>query len=252
MCYGSVDSPTGGPNITGGVQFQLLTPTNVDPPVFQLTCTSTSSPPTTVQWTINGSPVNGGNYTSSQIVTDGPTSTYNNTLSVTGRSSGMYTCSVTTTCSPVCGGFTLNPRSITSSLNVSGKYCLWRVSLPVDTYLYTVPPGLPTGVTAVQSGPTSISVSWTAPTSGGPVSRYDIYYVSNGVPSTSGGSTASTSYVLTNLQIGVQYNISVIAVGPYLGSQATWTYVVTGTPAVVHHTPPLGSHVLTVHHPTQH
>ena len=124
MCYGSVASPTDGPNITGGVQFQLLTPTNVDPPVFQLTCTSTSSPPTTVQWTINGSPVNGGNYTSSQIVTDGPTSTYNNTLTVTGRSPGMYTCSVTTTCSPVCGGFTLNPRSTTSSLNVSGKYCL--------------------------------------------------------------------------------------------------------------------------------
>ena len=70
MCYGSVDSPTDGPNITAGVQFQLLTPTNVDPPVFQLTCTSTSSPPTTVQWTINGSPVNGGNYASSQIVTD--------------------------------------------------------------------------------------------------------------------------------------------------------------------------------------
>ena len=127
MCYGSVDSPTDGPNITGGVQFQLLTPTNVDPPVFQLTCTSTSSPPTTVQWTFNGSPVNGG---TSQIVTDGPTSTYNNTLTVTGRSPGMYTCNVTTTCSPVCGatGFTLNPRSTTTSLNVPGKYCLLGVS----------------------------------------------------------------------------------------------------------------------------
>ena len=123
MCYGSVDSPTDGPNITGGVQFQLLTPTNVDPPVFQLTCTSTSSPPTTVQWTFNGSLVNGG---TSQILTDRPTSTYNNTLTVTGRSPGMYICNVTTTCSPVCGatGFTLNPRSTTSSLDVSGKYCL--------------------------------------------------------------------------------------------------------------------------------
>ena len=131
MCYGSVDSPTDGPNITGGVQFQLLTPTNVDPPVFQLTCTSTSSPPTTVQWTIDGSQVKGGNYTSSdQIVTDGPTSTYNNILTVTGRSPGMYTCNVTTTCSPVCGapGFTLNPRSTTSSFNVPGKCCLLRVS----------------------------------------------------------------------------------------------------------------------------
>ena len=90
--------------------------------------------------------------------------------------------------------------------------------VPIDMYLYTAPPGPPTGVTAVQSGPTSVSVSWTAPTSGVPVTRYDIYYVANGGPSTSGGSTNSTSYVLTNLQAGVQYNISVIAVGTSLPS----------------------------------
>ena len=95
--------------------------------------------------------------------------------------------------------------------------------VPIDMYLYTGPPAPPTGVTAVQSGPTSISVSWTAPTSGGPVSRYDIYYVANGVPSTSGGSTTSTSYVLTKLQVGVQYNISVIAVGTYMPSQISTT-----------------------------
>ncbi|KAL5486451.1 hypothetical protein EMCRGX_G018928 [Ephydatia muelleri] len=207
--YGLSVAATYGPNITGGVQFQLLTPTNVDPPVFQLTCTSTSSPPTDVLWTTNGSPVSN---TSSQIVTDRPTSTYNNTLTVTGRAYGMYTCTVTTTCSPVCGatGFTPNPRSTTSSLTVQA------------------PPDPPTGVTAVQSGPTSVSVSWTSPTSGGPVTRYDIYYVANGSPSTSGGSTNSTSYVLTNLQVGVQYNISVIAVGtsmPSLSANVTRTLI---------------------------
>ena len=99
------------------------------------------------------------------------------------------------------------------------KVCL----VPIDMYLYTGPPAPPTGVTAVQTGPTSVNVSWTAPTSGGPVSRYDIYYVANGVPSTSGGSTTSTSYVLTNLQVGVQYNISVIAVGTYMPSQISTT-----------------------------
>ena len=106
--------------------------------------------------------------------------------------------------------------------------------VPIDMYLYTGPLAPPTGVTAVQTGPTSVNVSWTAPTSGGPVSRYDIYYVANGVPSTSGGSTTSTSYVLTNLQVGVQYNISVIAVGTYLGSQMVWAVFVPGTPEVVH------------------
>eukprot|EP00731_Ephydatia_muelleri_P019065 Em0011g1105a len=205
--YGLSVAATYGPNITGGVQFHLLTPTNVDPPVFQLTCTSTSSPSTDVLWTTNGSPVSN---TSSQIVTDRPTSTYNNTLTVTGRAYGMYTCTVTTTCSPVCGGFTLNPRSTTSSLTVQ------------------TPPGPPTGVTAVQSGPTSVNVSRTAPTSGGPVTRYDIYYVANGGPSTSGDSTNSTSYVLTKLQVGVQYNISVIAVGtslPSLSANVTRTLI---------------------------
>ena len=93
-----------------------------------------------------------------------------------------------------------------------------RCLVPIDMYLYTAPPGPSTGVTAVQSGPTSVSVSWTAPTSGGPVTRYDIYYVANGGPSTNRGSTISTSYVLTNLQAGVQYNISVIAMGTYLPS----------------------------------
>eukprot|EP00731_Ephydatia_muelleri_P019044 Em0011g1084a len=204
---------TYGPNITGGVQFQLLTPTNVDPPVFQLTCTSTSSPPTDVLWTTNGSPVSN---TSSQIVTDRPTSTYNNILTVTGRAYGMYTCTVTTTCSPVCGatGFTPNPRSTTSSLTVQA------------------PPDPPTGVTAVQSGPTSVSVSWTAPTSGGPVTRYDIYYVANGGPSTSGGSTNSTSYNLTNLLLGVQSNISVIAVGTSLPSQSANAIMIPSTPSL--------------------
>ena len=90
--------------------------------------------------------------------------------------------------------------------------------VPIDMYLNAAPPGPPTGVTAVQSGPTSVSVSWTVPTSGGPVTRYDIYYVANGGPSTSGGSTNSNSYVLTNLQVEVQYNISVIAVGTFLPS----------------------------------
>ena len=67
------------------------------------------------------------------------------------------------------------------------------------------------------------------------MTRYDIYYVANGGPSTSGGSTNSTSYVLTNLQVGVQYNISVIAVGTYFGSQnASSVVVVPGTSEVVH------------------
>ena len=117
---------TDGPNIRGGVQFQLLTPTNVDPPVFQLTCTSTGSPPTAVRWAVIAGSVTGSS-TSSQTVTERPTSTYNNTLTVTGSATGRYTCTVTTTCSPVCGGYvTLNPRTIQSSFTVQGRHCLMK------------------------------------------------------------------------------------------------------------------------------
>ena len=83
-----------GPNIDDGIQFELKTAPNVDPPVFQFTCTSSTAPATTVQWSMDGSPVSGGS--SSQIVTDTVEATYINELTVTGRQSGTYNCTVTT------------------------------------------------------------------------------------------------------------------------------------------------------------
>ena len=83
-----------GPDIVGDIQFELKTTPNVDPPVFQLTCTSSTAPATTVQWSKDGSPVSGGS--SSQIVTDTVEATYINELTLTGRQSGTYNCTVTT------------------------------------------------------------------------------------------------------------------------------------------------------------
>ena len=123
-----------------------------------------------------------------------------------------------------------DPLPLPSLYQVSTGYeeCLVPT---IDMYLYTAPPGPPTGVTAVQSGPTSVSVSWSAPTSGGLVSRYDIYYVANGIPSKIGGSATCTCtyYDLTNLQVGVQYNISVIAVGIDMPSLSAITTPILST-----------------------
>ena len=99
MCQSTFKSPcttftTDGPDIVGGIQFELKTAPNVDPPVSQLTCTSSTAPATTVQWSKDGSPVSGGS--SSQIVNDTVEATYINELTVTGRQSGEYTCTVTT------------------------------------------------------------------------------------------------------------------------------------------------------------
>ena len=85
---------TDGPDIVGAIQFELKTAPNVDPPVFQLTCTSSTAPATTVQWSKDGSPVSGGS--SSQIVTNRTEATYINELTVTRRQSGTYNCTVTT------------------------------------------------------------------------------------------------------------------------------------------------------------
>ena len=69
-------------------------------------------------------------------------------------------------------------------------------------------------MTAVQSGPTSIRVSWTPPTPLGNTTGYIIYYT-NDVINDSGsvniddGST--NEYTLTGLQNGETYNISIVA-----------------------------------------
>ena len=63
---------------------------NATTPMFTLTCTSTGGPATTVTWTLDGSPQNGD---TSQI-TSQLTATYSNTLTVTGRITGNYQCSV--------------------------------------------------------------------------------------------------------------------------------------------------------------
>eukprot|EP00731_Ephydatia_muelleri_P002802 Em0001g2802a len=60
------------------IQLSLLTAPAVDPPVFQLNCTSTRSPATIVKWTINGSTAEGGRFASYQILKDPVSSTYEN------------------------------------------------------------------------------------------------------------------------------------------------------------------------------
>ena len=100
--------------------------------------------------------------------------------------------------------------------------------VPIDMHLNAAAPAPPTNVTAVQSGPTCANVSWTA---GGPVARYDIYYVANGVSSTNGSSTNSTFFVLSNLQVGVLYNITIIAVGLHIPSQCAKTALILSEPS---------------------
>lgn len=68
----------------------------------------------------------------------------------------------------------------------------------------------PTNLMAVQEGYTSIRVSWDPPTPLGDTIGYRIYY--SGVSSGSEDVSSSTdNYLLTDLQTGGLYNVSIVA-----------------------------------------
>ena len=76
------------------LEFQLLSLEPItDPPTFTLTCVTTGGPPTTVVWTRDNTEIDyqsNSNFKFSRTVTNFVNSTYNNTLTVTGRHPGQY------------------------------------------------------------------------------------------------------------------------------------------------------------------
>ena len=79
---------------------------------------------------------------------------------------------------------------------------------------------VPTNLMAVQEGPTSIRVSWSPPTPLGDTTGYRIYYSggSSGSVDVSDGST--DNYLLTGLQNGESYDISIVATSQHSTSNA--------------------------------
>ena len=80
------------------ITFQLE---DAGPPVFNLTCTSTGGPVTTVSWRRDGTMLSDNStYSITSQVTDGDTSTYTHALTVTGRLLGEYQCTVSSIRTP--------------------------------------------------------------------------------------------------------------------------------------------------------
>ncbi|CAI8037267.1 Kalirin, partial [Geodia barretti] len=107
-----------------------------------LTCISTGGPATTVTWTRDSTTVTQGTQT---VLNDPVNATYTHTLTVT--TAGDYMCSVANN----------KPSSGSASITLEG-------------------PSPPSGVTAVQDGPTSITVTWTPPSPLGNTTGYIISY----------------------------------------------------------------------------
>ena len=108
--------PSGVVMVTDPLQLSLTTNLTADPPVFTLTCVSTGGPATTITWTRDGAAATG---VTSQIVLNMTSITYNNTLTVTGREPGNYTCSVANV-------RTAPPAA--ASLSVAGE---WDYTIPI-------------------------------------------------------------------------------------------------------------------------
>ena len=107
-------------------------------------------------------------------------------------------------------------------------YCTECVG--VHTYLEKLLPpvaGQPTGVSAVQQSDTNIEVSWMSP--GSPATGYIIYYQPDGgdVTRETISGVDTENYILSNLESGVNYNISIIAVSDHLPSAVVGTVILS-------------------------
>lgn len=103
-----------------------------------------------------------------------------------------------------------------------------------DTISPVLLPGAPTDLVAEAGADpnTEIKLNWTAPTDGGPITRYDVLYNTGGGDSTFTGTDATTATV-TGLSPGTTYHLRVIAVNAS-GSSAASNIVdqTTDAPAV--------------------
>ena len=78
-------------SISGGMTLTVDSDLNGPSPQFTLTCISTGGPPTTVIWTRDSATAVGENRT---ILVNAETATYTHTLTVIGRTGGLYRCNV--------------------------------------------------------------------------------------------------------------------------------------------------------------
>ena len=91
------------------VVFQLISDPTAQSVTFSLTCTSNRGPINTMQWERDGVAVPGSNIYPD--LTDAETATYRNTLHVTERQTGVYTCTVTDS----------NDTGVVENITVKGK-----------------------------------------------------------------------------------------------------------------------------------
>ncbi|CAI8041847.1 hypothetical protein GBAR_LOCUS23226, partial [Geodia barretti] len=89
-------NPPGQLNSSVSMNFTLHTELRASVPEFTISCRTHGGPATTVQWTVNGVPVQEDRYheTSQLILDTSLNSVYDNRLRVRGRRNGTYNCTI--------------------------------------------------------------------------------------------------------------------------------------------------------------
>ena len=157
LCLSNTETIALSPN-TGG-DITVSGEVTFDSDQMTLTCISTGGPATTVTWTRDSITVTEGTETE---LDDPETAQYTHTLTVT--TGGEYTCTCTVSnnkpssasASIILGSMSFAHPQITNC-QLNGRSCVY---IPCG-FLSCTGASLPSGVTAVQDGPTSIRVSWT-------------------------------------------------------------------------------------------
>ena len=168
---------------------------------FLLTCISTGGPATTVTWTRDS--VSAVGLVDTDVV-DGVTGTSNNTLLVTGRMEGLYTCTVSNRVS----------NESSASLTIAGEDHTLSLSCHLISLLLLSPvPSPPSGVMVSQNGLNSLLVTW-IPSAGPNITGYTIFYQQQDGGHNPRHSLETeetvTSVVITGLMRGATYNISIM------------------------------------------
>ncbi|CAI8045573.1 Receptor-type tyrosine-protein phosphatase delta, partial [Geodia barretti] len=185
----------GGGDITISEELTVESDLNAASPQFTLTCVSTGGPATTVTWTRDNVNITGEQ--NETVLNDPVTAQYTHTLTI--AAARVYMCMVS------------NNKPSTASASITLE-----------------DPPSPTDVTAVQDGPTSITVTWTPPSPLGDTTGYRISFTGSSDVDIDGGFT--NSYTLTGLTNEHTYTISIVATSEHLFSDAT-TFEIALVPA---------------------
>ena len=101
--------------IHGGMNFTVVSDLNGDSPQFNVTCSFTGGPATTVTWTRDSQTVSGG----VTVFNNAVTAQYTHTLTVTDRLGGQYQCTVNNR----------KPSKATTHFTVQGEVFVYYVQV---------------------------------------------------------------------------------------------------------------------------